>query len=228
MLKRDPAYVSARIILKDSAYYTKEAVILEFPKWYEDKGLYDISTSTYLYGIFAIIMGDKYAVSAIPTIFATDPIMVTEVDKEGIAYLQLHYAAGDKVLNSNQVIQHELLSYTFFEAYFMQAKVPWFMDYDDICKAMDHMPGYAASSLGASHISNEVVCSFIARQAKDMLSFHRQNTQTPMTYVDLMDVRYSTLSPLSKIAGNYFEEALVSALTQKATKTTDIENIVRK
>lgn len=226
-MKRDPSHIAKYLDLKDGKYITQKKMIIEFPSWYKEKGLYDISDTSFLYGIFAIIMDDVYSVSLITTVLSTSPVMVTEVEREDITYTQFHYGPGDVIVNSDTVIMHTFLVYELFDMFFMQAKIPWFIEYLDLAKILKNTVSYGGTNFGRSKTGNEVLVSFIARSSKDKFKFHRQDRKTPMTYVDLMDIRYSTLSTVNKFAGNYFEESMVSALVVKETKPTALENHVR-
>jgi TusA-related sulfurtransferase len=228
MLKRDPKYIASHLTLKGDAYYTDKQTVIEFPSWYEEKGLYSVTDKTFIYGLFAIIIDDKYSVSLIPTIMYTTPISTVQIDRDGEKYTQLIYGAGDCLIDTNKIIMQTYLIYNFFDSHFMQAKVPWFLGYEDLCRVMGNTKKYAGSDLGSSDIANEVITSFIARTKADKLTFYRQAPNKELTFVDLMDVRYSTLSTVNKLAGNYFEESLVSALVQKEKTPTTLENLVRK
>lgn len=227
MLKRDKTYIESNIINKDGLYFTKKKLIIEIPSWYRDKSLYDISDNVYVYGVFAFIMDDKYSVSIIPTVLPVNPVMTTEIERNGEKYLQLHFAPNDKIFVNDKTIMHSYLSYNFFEGYYMQAKLPWFIEYEDLVKVLDNTVKYAGSNLGANYIVNEVVTSFIARQEQDKKLFYRQNPKSNISYVDIMDVRYSALNTVSKLAGNYFDESLTSALLQKEKSPTTLEKLVR-
>lgn len=226
-LTRNPKAVEKCLINKEGAFYTSSALTIEFPKWYSEKGLYVSEDVHYLYGIFAIIVGNNYSVSVIPTVVTTLPIMVTEVQREDGAYIQLSYAAGSKILQSNKAIMQPFLAYNFFDGFFMQAKVPWYVGYEDLCKLMTNTVSYGGTNLGRNHTSNELLTSFIARSSKDKSKFFRTAPVGNPEFVDLMDVRYSSLSTVNKLAGNYFNESLVSALVQKETSPTTLEKHVR-
>lgn len=227
-MKRDKAFIESRIYIKDDKIYTKEKTIIEFPKWYENKELIDIQDTTYLYGIFAIIIGDKYSVSVIPTLINTTPIIVTEVERENGTYIQFIYGKDDVLIDNINVVKKDLLSYNLFENFFIYAKVPWFIEYDDLIKIMDNLLIYANSNLGDNFIASELVTSFIARTRKDKSVFLRQDPTATPEFVDLTNVYFSALSTLNRIAGNYFVEGLTSALVQKEKEPTQLENLVRR
>lgn len=227
-MKRDKDYIKSVVIKKDDGYYATKKTIIEFPKWYQDKGLYEISDNTFLYGIFAMIVDDKYSVSRIPTVMNTTPLMVKEIDRDGETYIQLIYGPGDRVINSQNVLMQPFLSYEYFNGFYMLAKIPWFIDYEDLIFTMDNTVKYAGNNLGSNNVGNEVLPTFISRQQKDKRMFHRSNPNGKPYFVGLMDVRYSALSTINKQAGNYPEESLVSALIIKEEKPTTLENHVRR
>ncbi len=121
-----------------------------------------------------------------------------------------------------------MLSYNLFENFFIYAKAPWFIGYDDLIKIMDNLVSYANSNLGDNFIASELVTSFIARTKKDKSVFLRQDPTATPEFVDLTNVYFSALSTLNKVAGNYFTEGLTSALVQKEVTPTKLENLVRR
>jgi len=227
MATRDKDFIQSKIYIKDDKVYCKEKCTIEFPKWYLDKNLATIQEVVYFYGIYSLTIGDKYSVSVIPTLCQTTPIMIKEIDRDGVIYVQLLYGKDDCILNNIKVVKNELLSYNFFETFFMYARVPWYIEYEDLLRIMDNLPIYANSKVGDNFISNELITSFITRVKGKKNEFYRQNTAKGFEYVDLMNVYYSSLSTLSKIGGNYFKEGVVSAIVQKETKPSKLEIAVR-
>ena len=224
---RDPKFIASHVSVKDDAVYTDTLTAIEFPKWYADRGMFASSEVTFVYGIFAIVIGDKYSLSRIPTVLNTSPVSIVEVERDDQVYTQLLYGKGSKMLDSTKAIMHSYMAYDFFDTYFMQAKVPWFMGKDDLAFILDNTVKYAGTSLGSIEANNELLTSFITRSSKDKTVFYRNNPVGQPSYVDLMDVRYSSLTTTNKLAGNYFNESLVSALVQKESKPTTLENHVR-
>lgn len=226
-MKRDKTFIQSKLYAKDGKIYCKEKCIIEFPKWYEEKELANIQEVAYIYGIFAIIIGDTYSVSVIPTLCAMVPIMVNEVERDGVVYTQFVFGKDDPIIDSVQVVKHDILSYNFFETYFTYARIPWYIDYEDIIRITDNLRKYGGSGVGDSYIANELVVSFITRNRKDKKLFYRQDVKDGYEYVDLMNVRYSALSTLASVSGGYYSEGLVSALVQKEKEPTKLEQLVR-
>ncbi len=231
MLTRDKAFIEQNLIVKDNKVFTKEKLIIEFPKWYENKEFLDRQSVTYLYGVFAMIIGNKYSVSVIPTLITTQPIMVNEVEKEDGEYIQFIYGKGDCIIENINVVKKELLAYNLFENFFIYSRVPWFIEYEDLIRITDNLSNYAKSNLGNNQIAMELVISFIARCVEDKRLFFRQKEKdyksTP-EYVDLLNIYWSVRSSAGKLGGNYFSRSLVSAIVQPETEETKLEKLVRQ
>lgn len=226
-MKRDKAFINSKLYIKDNKIYTKEKTILEFPKWYQDKELASIQEIAYIYGIFAIIIDDRYSVSIIPTLIPTVPILVNEIEKDGIEYVQFIYGKDDCLIEDISIVKHDILSYNFFESFFMYAREPWYVEYEDLVRIMDNLQYYAKSGVGDNHIASEIVSSFITRSKNDKQKFYRETQKGSYEYVELMNVYYSTLSIVHKLGGNYFKNSLVSAITQPSTKSSKLEELVK-
>lgn len=228
MLKRNPDLISKLIYIKNESVHCKEKAIIEFPAWYADKGFYEAQEQTTLYGVFAIIVGDNYSVSRVPTFIKTNPIAVGEIERNGELYIQLLYGKDDPIISTIKAIKHSISSYTYFETNFMRAKQPWFVEPDDVVFTMDNMSKYAGSNLGSNFIANELVVSFITRSKDDKKVYYRQTgNKGEYEYVDLMNVFYSAIGTVNKISGNYFADSVVSSIVQKSTTETKLERHLR-
>ena len=226
-MTRDRETIQKLIYLKDNQYFCKKKLTIEFPQWYESKELLTLGDETYLYGVFALIVDDVYTVSTIPTLIKTTPVVINEITKDDEQYLQFVYGDNKPFIDNTSVVKHELLSYNMFSSFFLNANIPWFIEYEDLVRIMDNLPNYAKSNLGINWIANELVVSFITRYKEDKRIFHRHKLKE-YDYVDLNDVYYSAISTINKLAGNYFTESIVSALVQKEVEPTKLEQMVLK
>ena len=227
-MHRDKDFIQSKLYTKEGKLYTKEKTIIEFPKWFEDKGLSNFQEITEVYGVIAIIIGDVYSVSAIPTLLQTKPIMVKEIEREdGEVYVQCLYGKDDPILENMNVVKRDILSYTFFETFYMQSRVPWYVEYTDLSKIMDNMFKYGGSRLGDNYIASEILNSFITRSRGNKKLFYRQDMGKDYEYVDLMNVYHSLIGTTNKISGNYFTQSLVSGIVQKSDVSTKLEKHAR-
>ncbi|QXN70526.1 hypothetical protein AGENTSMITH_122 [Bacillus phage vB_BspM_AgentSmith] len=222
-MKRDAKVISSNLYEKGGKIYCKQKCIIEFPKWYADKDLLNMAELSHVFGVFAIIIGETYSVSVIPTILTTNPLIVKEVVKDGVEYTQFHYGKDDPILENTKAVKKEMVSYSLFESFFMYSKVPWYIEYDDLVRLLDNLAKHAGSKLGNNLIANEVLVGFVTRNAKDKKVYHRQVIKDPYVYIDLMNVYYAVSTVTNKLAGNYFQNAIVSAIAQKEKTTTKLE-----
>lgn len=222
-MKRDAKVISSNLYEKGGKVYCKQKCIIEFPKWYADKDLLNMSELSHVFGVFAIIIGETYSVSVIPTILTTNPLIVKEVVKDGVEYTQFHYGKDDPILENTKAVKKENVAYGLFDSFFIYSRIPWFVEYNDLVKLLDNLSKHAGSKLGNNLIANEVLVGFVTRSAKDKKMYHRQAIKDPYVYIDLMNVYYAVSTVTNKLAGNYFQNSLVSAIAQKEDTTTKLE-----
>lgn len=225
---RDKDYINSRLILEGGKVTTKEITMVEFPKWYADKELYIPSDTMEVFGVVCISMGDKYSVGTIPAMLNTSPLSIQEVKRGEEDYIQFVYAANSTLFNKDKVIKDTLISYTYFESFFMYAREPWYIEYEDLTRITDNLVKYAGSNVGANLALNELITAYISRSVKDKKVFHRQDQSTNYTFVELMNVFHSTQTTLSKLAGNYFSDSITSALLVKEKQPSTLERLVRQ
>lgn len=225
-LKRDKDYIFKNIEDKNNTYYCKEPCAIEFPAWYMDKDMGEFGEEVSFYGIFAIVMGDKYAVATIPTICRSNPINITSVVRDGVEYTRLEFGKDDPILVDYNVVKEVLLSYNFFKSFIIKATIPWFITPEDLNRILTNLVKYGGSNVGINPITNELVVSVVTRDNKDPMKYYRQtDAKGPWVYVPLTDLYYSIKSTVNKITGSYMQEGIVSSLVIKPTadEASDIE-----
>lgn len=227
-MKRNPEAIERLLERRGDKVYTKARLAIEFPSWYEDKELMTVNEHYAVFGIFAIVSEDTYCVSIAPSMIHTAPLLVSKVEREGVEYTRFEYAAGSCLVENVKLVKRELVSYTLFENFYLQARIPWFLEYDDMVTVMNNQVKYSGTRLGENMGNSEFLIAYISRRPEDRNVFYRTKPVGRSAYVDLMDVFHSTQSTLSKIGGNYFKDSLASALLNKSREVTNLEAHVRK
>lgn len=225
---RNKSLIQKHITLQNNQYVTDTLTILEFPKRYLDKDMATISDKTYVYGIFALIIGDTYSVSLIPSFIETNPLYIKEITRDNVEYVQFYYGKDMPVIENVQVIRNKVYTYNVLEEFYLRGNVPWFLAYDDLNTIFNNMRYYADSAIGDSKLTNEIITSYITRDATDKHVYHRLSKKPDHVYIALDDIYYATLGTVNKLSGSYFDKGLVSALVQPEKSPTKLEQIIRK
>jgi len=226
-MKRDPAYFKNIIVNKDNKLITKENVKIKFPKRYIDKGLAKIGSNIEIYGIFAIVKDDRYSVSNIPAMINTSPILINEKLINEVEYIVFEYGKDSPIVNDITVLKNNILTEALFQEFIINGKMPWFIEYEDVNVIFKNMVKYASSAIGENHISSELITSYMARSKNDIKLFHRNEPKDDYIFAPLDDVFYSANSTLAKLAGNYFSDAIISAIKQPEKSPTQLEKLLR-
>jgi hypothetical protein len=236
MLKtRDPRYVLSKLIKKDNKVFTTVPAHIEIPKRFINRDLLEMKDQTYVVGVFALCMGDKYSVSLIPSMFRTVPLNIMEYKIGDVEYIKLLYAKDTCVIENTEVVRKDTLSYSIFDELLMAGKIPWYVEYEDVCKLLDGMVKYADSKVGINLFANEIIAAFVARTKDNMAVYYRtkavskdHDQRVKYDYNGIDDVFYSANNTFSKMAGNYYRNGVISALVQPEKTIGDIEKGIRQ
>lgn len=224
-LTRDSEYIKKNIYKKDGKFYCKKACSIEYPQWYNEKEMGDIGDQTYFYGICIIIIDDKYSVCTIPTLCKSDPIDVSTIERGEDKFTKLYFGAEDPIMYVD-VIKEVLLSYNFFNNFFIYSRIPWYIEQHDLLKCFNMLLKYGGSQVGANPITTELLVSFVTRVKNDPDIYFRHAKPTEeYGYVDLKNLYYSVKGTVDKIAGSYLQDGIVSALVKQPTNkyATDLD-----
>lgn len=231
---RDPKFIQSQLYKKGNQIFTSVPASIEIPKRYLNRDLLEIKDLTYVFGVFAICIGDKYSVGLIPSMFRTVPLNIKEYKIGEDEYIQFLYGKDTCIIENSEVVRKDVLSYNIFDEYMMAGRIPWYIEYEDLCRIMDNMAAYADSNVGKNLFANEIVTAFVARSKNDMTKYYRTvstgktgDQRGKYTFNGIDDVYFSAPNTMSKMAGNYYRNGVVSALVQKEKSIGDIEKAVR-
>ena len=208
---------------------------IQIPTRYRDAGMAEIGIDTSIYGIFALILDDgSYSVTNILAMVKIRPYKILTVNIDGVAYYEFYFQPNKPVLETIMVVKDAALIYNVLNDFIFHGKMPWFVNYDRSGELLDFADHYAGSGVANNQEAVEFIVSIIARDPKNKLTMYRTTIKTreaalksKPVIVPLMSVFYSASNTVSKIAGNYFSDGVVSALVNPAQSVEKLESLLR-
>ncbi len=233
-MQRDPIAIQAALYeSNEHKLYCKKPLILEFPKRFVDRGMAHIGIETDVYGIFALHDEVHYSVSLVPSMINTSPEQIRIVERSDEPYYQFLYSEGSCVIDNTMLVRKDTLVYNIMEEFFLKGNVPWYVSYDDLGRIFDNAKTYADSDVAQNYAIMEALAAYIARDPKDKAIQYRlthkdkASLKESPVYIGLFgNVFYAAPGTVAKLAGSYFQDAVVSALVQPESKATHLEKLL--
>lgn len=208
---------------------------IQIPMRFNNVGLAQVGADTYIYGIFVLILEDgNYAVCNVNSMFKIVPDKILTTKIEGSEYYEFHFNAGDVVSTNTDLVKRDTLIYNVFNEIFFNGNIPWYVEYEDLCKIFDTSKSFADSNVNQNLEVIELIASLISRDQRDRTKYHRRAIKTEEdaksikpAFIPLKSVFYAVTNTFSKLAGSYFNDGVVSALVNPSTQSTRIENILK-
>lgn len=234
-MKRDAAYIQQFLQeTKSHQILTSRDTIIQFPKRFIERDMGEIGLETFIFGVYAVIIDDRYAVSAIPAILKTSPseIKITEID--GDEYYNFHYPAGSVLIENSMLVKKATLVYGFMEEFFLKGNIPWYINYEDLGRLFDKAKHYSGSDVAQNYAIMEAMAAYVSRSPKDRSIHYRHYLKTKddlkfkPQYIGMYgNVFYAAPGTVAKLSGSYFQDGVVSAITQPSEKSSKVETLLR-
>lgn len=206
---------------------TLEDCRIQLPERFSTRGLASVSSDVFIFGIYALIMGDFYCTCNVNAMMRITPskILTTKVNNDN--YLEFHFDKGSVVIANINLVKRDIILFNVVDEIFIKGNVPWYLDYSDLGKLFDSAKEHANSEVGSIPEAIELVASLLARTPEDRSKYYRTSLVTekdtltkPPEYIPLNSVFYASTNTMNKLAGNYFTQGVISSL---ATKTETLE-----
>ena len=227
--KRKPEAFKNTFKEKDNATITKDKVYVIFPERFVKKELAVISVDfVKVVGIYAILNEkNEYCVINTPIFHELLPISVKLVDIDEDTYVLCEFEKDTIFLSTNDLIVLDSFVYDLFNEIFIQANVPWYLEYEDLAMLFRHSKKYANMNIGNEIVTWEVLTATITRYSSDKTKYHRQMVDKPYSYVGLNDIRYGYDNTGARIIGGYMKEGITTAIIDKEKETSDTSRLLR-
>lgn len=234
-LKRDASKVKSSLKKQGDAIYALGPCRIYIPKRFETAALADIGETVTFVGIYAIAVGDYYAVDIIPSLLTTSPVNINTVKIDDEDYYEFEYEKGSEVIGKTQVVQNKLMLYSIDSEIYAKGRVPGYLGYEDMAKLFDRSGEFGGMRLGANKAIMAMIASTIARSSKDGVTFYRHVVKdksdlatNPPTFVALRNIGVTASNTTAKLLGSYFDKGLTSALINPSDRNEGIEDLLRQ
>lgn len=206
------------------------------PERFVEKQLVIVGAETFIVGIFAQVVEDKYyAVFLGAAMFHVEPTSIATVKFNGDSYLELSFDPGARILVSQEVVQDRLITYRIYDEIISKGHMPWYMGYDDRIQLLFTADRLAGVGMLANHAMLELNAAAISRAPANINQYFRHavenyeevDHQLPTT-IPLMSVSHGTTNTVSRIMGSYLEQGLNSSLINPSTQVQNIERLLRE
>lgn len=234
--KRNPDVVKAQLVQTTGGQVVcKSNCRIQIPTRFVSMHLAQVGTDNFAYGAFPIILDSgEYAVINICAFIKLNPTSITEVKVQGEDYYEFRFDANTVVISTTEIMKRDTILFTVFDEFFFKGKIPWYISYFDLCKIFETARDYAGSNVSDVEEVIEFIAAMVTRLAADPKQYIRVAAKSPkdftadnLFYVALKSVIFSVNSTLNKLAGNYFDEGIRSALVTETKSVDKIESILR-
>lgn len=233
---RNAAKVKAELVKNEGGQVIcKSSCRVHTPVRFVERDLSRIGVRTYLFGIFPIILETgEYAVMNVCGRVEISPSRTTMVTLDEVDYYEFQFEAGDVLITTDDILQDDKIIYFVLDELVFQAKVPWYLGYDDMGKLLDSARHYSDSRAAEVLETVESLISVIARPKVNNEVYLRSQLDTlknlgsdNIQFIPLTSVHLTVSGTVNRIGGSYFEPAVEGALVTPSKKSDDVEKILR-
>lgn len=235
LVRNKDVVLNALSLDQSGSIIVKQPLEVIFPARYEESDFADIAGNVYVLGIFAIKVGNQYAVNNLPARILLHPTEINKVKYNDNDYYVLSFEKGSIFTSNINVVKDDTLGYYIYNYFIALGKVPWYMGPLDMLKLFDKMEEYTGKGYGAHPSIIKMIISMTMRDANNPLLYWRQTINSSNDidkkqpeYVPLRNIPLGARNTTAKLMGAYFDEGLNSALLYPSDKTEVVEEILRQ
>lgn len=234
--RRNPEKVKSELVKNSGGQVIcKSECFMHTPVRFVEKDLSQIGVRTFLYGSFPIILksGD-YAVMNVCGRVEITPTRTTMITLDELDYYEFQFDAETVIIPTDDILQDDKIIYYVLDELVFQAKVPWYLGYDDMGRILDSAKQYADSNAATVLETIEALISILARPKNNNEVYLRSQMEQladlgpdNIQFIPLSSVHLTVSGTVNRIAGNYFEPAVEGALVSPSKKSDNVEKILR-
>lgn len=227
----DSAYKQA-----GDALIALEPLRIHIPERLTDRGLALIEDITTILGFMAIITEDNfYAASTITCMIRTEPDRIGKVVVDDIAYIELFYNKGSKIVANTNLVMNDNLVHAIETEFWGKANIPWYYEPEDLAEMFMETGKYNGVTLGADPCILEYAASWMCRDPDDPTKMYRERKNAkadmatiPPYVISMKNVSFGSNNLSTKLGGSYYDPGMTSVLANPAERNEKVEWFLRQ
>ena len=230
-LKRNPDIFKTYFSASKDNVITKENISVMFPSRYINKQVAALGNTVNVLAIYAILDDyNNYCVVNTPIIQTLAPAVIADTNIDGIDYKILYFNKNDIFLTTNTLIVRDSVIHPVVEEFFLQGKIPWFLNYNDLASMFIESKKYTGNGVGLDPLPFELLTSIVSRNPDDKKEYYRtcSSKHSVPYYIGLNNPFYSFNNTGAKLIGNRFGTGLNTAIIEKERETALTTSILRR
>jgi hypothetical protein len=232
-LKRDPARVNALYTVQpDGSVVANRDFEIHLPKRFVENGMAEVGEVVTTAAVLGVVVpGEFYGLLSAMVDITLMPLSVNETVIKGVAYLVLEFSKGDTVIENLTVIQDSNKPYAYMLEFYYYAKIPWYMNKNDVTSLFDKARQQSGSDVGSSPQVIRVYTAMMFRDPDNLDKPYRYSKamlegREPVI-VGLNNGPMLIEGTFAKASGGYLADNTLAAIINPDEKVTDLEKIIR-
>lgn len=231
---RDGKYIKSFLKLIDNKLITTADLDIYAPLRFMVNDLLNIGDEVSLVGLFPLVIDGRYAVCSVNSMITLNPSSFNKVDVDGNRYYKFSFDKNTIVFKNTNLIKTDSVIYPLFNEIIAHGNVPWYISYEDYGNIFSTAQEYADSGIAANPALTYILVSMQSRYRKNRSMYYRQVIQNyndieknPPDFIPLKSVVFSATDTVNKLAGSYFKDGVVSALSNPSERSERLENLLK-
>jgi hypothetical protein len=233
-LNKNPDLVKSVLAeLPDGRLVCKQDLDILIPMRFAGRNLAYIGTEISICACAAIVVGDSYGVLMACSLVTITPASFSTTTVDNTEYFVFHFAAGSTVIKNVNPVKVDTLTYHMYNEIIAKGNIPWYLDYVMLGTLFDTAWSHAGARVAENPEVMELLVSLMARDPKDMTKYYRTTvaslsdlTKNKPAFIPLKNEQFAPSNTLSRLGGNYFDNALVAALNHPSERVESLEGSV--
>lgn len=228
--------LDALVVNKDDSVTVTEDCLVYVPKRFLEGSLGSMSSSSSTINVscvLGVVFPNRKTYSPITSVMRvnTTPFSIDEQAINGVEYYVLEYNKGDTIFDSLYCIQDTQLSYAYYMELNYYAKLPWYLDQDDLSSIFDNAKSEAGNQVGSDPHIVRVINGVMFRDPDNLDRPYGSSTAIdkgiPPTIVGLNNSAMLADGTFSKLMGGYLQDNIVANIVNPDTRVTDLEQLIK-